>query len=333
MRIGLTYDLASEYAAMGLRGEDIAEFDSPETIDGLSAALQELGYTVDRVGSLPSLVRRLASGDRWDLVFNIAEGWRGSARESQVPSLLDAYDIPYTFSDPLMLAIALHKGHTKTVLQARGVATAPFAVVTRLDEVEQIDLPLPLFIKPVGEGTGKGTSTHSRITSREGLREGCAALLERYRQPVLVERLLTGREFTVGITGTGDEARVLGVMEIMFRTEQAEEQVYSYAVKNEYRRHVSYALVDDAEGRAAGELALRAWRVLGCCDGGRVDLRSDGEVPMFLEVNPLAGLNPAHSDLPILCRLAEIPYRSLIEQIVVSARRRIERRRLRAAAE
>ena len=73
-------------------------------------------------------------------------------------------------------------------------------------------------------------------------------------------------------------------------------------------------------------MALRAWRGLGCLDGGRVDVKMDGHgVVNFIEVNPLAGLNPTHSDLPIMCRLQGIPFRTLIERIMASAAGRIAR--------
>ena len=86
---------------------------------------------------------------------------------------------------------------------------------------------------------------------------------------------------------------------------------------------MEYRLADDAEARAAGEIALAAYRTLGCRDGGRLDLRSDAKgVPQFLEVNPLAGLHPTHSDLPILAGLAGMPYETLIGEILQAARLR-----------
>lgn len=330
LHIGLCYDLASEYEALGYRGEEVAEFDRTETIDAIAGALERAGHRVDRVGSLPALVRRLALGHRWDLVFNLAEGVRGSARESQVPALLDAYGIAYTFSDPLTLTVALHKGLTKTVCQAHGVATAPFRLVRDLDDLPGADLGGPLFVKPVAEGTGKGITERSCVEGAAGLREACAELLARYRQPVLVEPRLTGREFTVGVLGTGAAARAIGVMEIVFRDPGP--GVYSYQVKRDYQAHVTYRLADDAEARAAAATALRAWACLGGRDGGRIDLRSDARgCPQLLEVNPLAGLDPVHSDLVILARLAGTSYESLIVRIVESASQRIESLAPRAA--
>jgi D-alanine-D-alanine ligase len=145
----------------------------------------------------------------------------------------------------------------------------------------------------------------------------------RFRQPVLVETYLPGREFTVGILGTGPAAAVLAVMEIRLKG-VAEAAAYSYVNKEECEDRVEYRLASDGEAETAAALALAAWRALGCRDAGRVDLRSDaGGRPQFLEANPLAGLHPEHSDLPIMCALAGIGYDELIGRILDSAAGRI----------
>jgi D-alanine-D-alanine ligase len=190
MKIGLTYDLRSDYLAQGHGEEETAELDREDTIDGLEEALTGLGHQVVRVGHARALIARLAAGERWDLVFNIAEGIRGEARESQVPAILDVYGIPYTFSDPLVLAVCLDKGLAKHVVRTAGVPTPAFVVVRSAEDAARVDLPLPLFAKPIAEGTSKGIGPASRITSRPQLTETCAALLARYKQPVLVETFL-----------------------------------------------------------------------------------------------------------------------------------------------
>ena len=322
MRVGLTFDLRDHYLAAGYSAEDTAEFDNIETIDSLAGALERLGLAVDRIGTVRQLAQRLVAGERWELVFNIAEGLKGVGREAQVPALLEAYDIPYTFSDTMVMALALHKGMAKRVVRDCGVPTAPFAVVETMADLAAVDLPFPLFAKPIAEGTGKGVTPASRVTSATALRKLCRQLLERYRQPVLVETFLPGREFTVGIIGTGAAAEPVAVMEVILNAE-AEAGVYSYVNKEECESRVVYRLAEDEQAKEAGAVALAAWRALGCRDGGRVDLRQDaGGRPLFLEVNPLAGLHPTHSDLPIMCTLAGIPYDALIGRIVESARRR-----------
>src|SRR5262249_2291128 len=186
MRVGLTFDLRDHYLAAGYSAEDTAEFDSIETIDSLTGALERLGLEVDRIGTVRQLAQRLGAGERWGPGFKLAEGLKGVGREAQVPALLDAYDIPYTFSDPLVMALALHKGVAKRVARDCGVPTAPFAVVESMADLAAIDLPFPLFAKPIAEGTGKGVTPASRVIHRAPLPQLCRQLLARYRQPVLV---------------------------------------------------------------------------------------------------------------------------------------------------
>lgn len=324
MRIGITYDLREEYLSMGFSEEETAEFDRVDTIEGIEASIRHWGHETERIGHLRNLVSRLAGGARWDLVFNIAEGMYGLSREAQVPALLEAYRIPFTFSDARVLMLALHKANTKQLLRDAGLATPAFHLVERPDDIARVALPLPLFAKPVAEGTGKGIHAHSKIRTSEQLDAVCRELLRAFRQPVLVETFLPGREVTVGIAGTGDDARVLGVMEVLLRS-TAESDVYSFTNKAQYEGRVDYALVEGPLAEEAGALALAAYRTLGCRDAGRIDLRADAQGRMsVIELNPLAGLNPVHSDLPILCRLRGISFDDLIGQILESAQRRVE---------
>ena len=327
MLIGLTYDLRSDYLAMGLSLEETAEFDKEETVAGIEDALRELGYATDRIGHAKALVKRLDAGDRWDLVFNICEGLEGVAREAQVPALLDLYGIPYVFSDPLVLALTLHKGMTKRVVRDAGVPTSDFCVYETAEDLAGLRFGPPFFVKPVAEGTGKGCSAKSIVRDRAELAAVCDGLAARFRQPALIEPYLSGREFTVGVTGTGRQAKVVGSMEIVLLS-NAEKGVYSYSNKGNYEDRVVYRPGDTAKDpvvAAAEKVALDAWRALGCRDGGRVDIRCDAEQkPLFLEVNPLAGLNPKDSDLPILARMSNVSYTQLIGRIMDSATARIK---------
>jgi D-alanine-D-alanine ligase len=321
VRIGFTYDLRDDYLREGYTAEETAEFDAVETIDAIETALVSLGHTVDRIGGVKSLSARLTAGDRWDLVFNYAEGMFGFAREAQVPSLLDAFQVPYTLSDGLVFALTLHKGMTKHVVRSLGIRTPDFAVVSAMSDVPAVRLPYPLFVKPVASGSSVGVSAASHVTNASSLADTCRFVIETYRQPALVEAFLPGREFTVGIAGTGARARVIGVLEVTL-TGNAEAHGYSYANKKQV--NARYQIVNDGPAAEAADLALRAWHGLGCRDLGRVDCRCDGDGhPHFLEVNPLPGLHPVLGDLVILADLVGVSYTKLIESVIASACERI----------
>ncbi|HPD61359.1 MAG TPA: D-alanine--D-alanine ligase, partial [Thermodesulfobacteriota bacterium] len=263
LRVGITYDLRPDYLAQGFSEEETAEFDRIDTIQAIEQALEDLGFRTDRIGNIFNLTQRIANGDTWDLVFNIAEGLKGFAREAQVPALLDAFNIPYTFSDPLVLSIALHKALTKRVMRDLGIPTPDFFVVENRSDIDGVNLPFPLFAKPIAEGTGKGVTPASKIQSPHELKNVCTNLLINYNQPVLLETFLPGREFTVGILGTGSSAEAIGTLEIILR-EQAEPTVYSYVNKERCEDLVEYRMVNESLSYQAQKIALKAWQGLGC---------------------------------------------------------------------
>jgi D-alanine-D-alanine ligase len=322
MRIGFTYDLRADYLAMGMSEEDSAEFDADVTIAALVGTLAALGHEPVRIGNIRALTQRLAAGERWDAVFNICEGLTGYAREAQVPGLLDAYGIPYVFSDALTLALCLDKAWTKRIVRDAGVPTPDFAVIERPADIGKISLPFPLFLKPVAEGSGKGVTPRSRVNNAAELKSVATELLARFRQPALVETYLPGREVTIGIVGTGDEARALGTLGII-PNDNALTVDYGFDNKERCAEYVGYRLVGEAEAQDAVDVALAAWRALRCRDGGRIDVRYDASGnPQFIEVNPLAGLNPEHSDLCFLARFKGLTYQELIGMIMSSFLRR-----------
>jgi D-alanine-D-alanine ligase len=180
MRIGVTYDLKSDYLAQGWSEEDAAEFDSEVTIDAICGALSAMGLEPVRIGTVKKLAGKLVAGERWDGVFNFCEGVKGVGREAQVPALLEAYDIPFVFSDTLTLAVSLDKAMCKRIVRDAGVPTPDFAVIETLADADDIALPYPLFLKPVAEGSGKGVDGNSKVTDRAGLKATAADLLKRF---------------------------------------------------------------------------------------------------------------------------------------------------------
>ncbi|MDM8003971.1 MAG: D-alanine--D-alanine ligase [Bacteroidota bacterium] len=320
MRIGLTYDLRTWYLERGYTMDETAEFDKEETVVALETELIRLGYETVRIGNIFQLVEKLAAGERWDMVFNIAEGLYGDGRESVVPALLDQYRIPYVFSGPVVMGVSLNKYITRLVVEAAGVPVCPGIIANSVHDLDDLSsLEFPLFVKPVAEGTGKGITTRSVVRDRESLVALVTELLASYNQPVLVEEYLPGREFTVGVTGNGADGKVTGGMEVICK----DNLPYSVEVKENYENFVQYRVYDDDIKPECDAVALGAWRALGAVDAGRVDMRADRHGRMcFIEANPLAGLNPVHSDLPMLSRMNGLAFSTLIEMIMNSATKR-----------
>jgi D-alanine-D-alanine ligase len=325
MIIGLAYDLRVDYRNLGYDEEDIAEFDSEETISAIDEAIKSLGYETDRIGNSQSLCSRLSAGERWDLVFNVAEGLSGRCRESHVPAMLEAYRVGYTFSDPLVCAITLDKSFAKRIVRDSGLPTPEFRIIESQEDICDVTLKYPLFAKPIAEGTGKGIDHNSRVESYDQLKNICEYLLKRFAQPVLVEEFLPGREFTAGVLGNANDAYVLGIMEIEIPS-RPKDTIYSYVAKEQCEQLVNYLPYRSGPlCEQVGQLALKSYRVLQCRDAARVDIRCDGKgAPYFLEVNPLPGLHPTHSDLPMIATQEGMSYEELIGTIIDSALKRLE---------
>lgn len=305
--------------------DEFAEWDSAETIDAVAAALSGLGDVI-RLEADEDFPQRLRD-TRPDIVFNIAEGLTGVNRESHVPAICEFYGIPYTASDPLTLSLCLHKAHAKAMLACHGVPTAPFAVVSEISGLAGAasSLRLPVFVKPVHEGSSKGITEANFCRTRSELKAMTAYLLEAYEQPVIVEEYLPGAEFTCAVLGNGDDARVLPIVGINFASlPDGALPIYGYEAKwiwDRPERPLKVfdcpAVISASLARAIESVTLDAYRVLGCRDWSRIDVRldADGE-PNVIEVNPLPGILPDPADnscFPKAARAAGISYDDLIQ--------------------
>jgi D-alanine-D-alanine ligase len=331
VRVGFTYNVKRTHDS-----DEHAEFDPPETIIAISNALARQGFIVVHLEATPDLPRVLAEADV-DLIFNIAEGVEGRNREAQVPALCELLGIPYTGSDSATLAIALDKALCKKVLSQHGILTPKFQVMETGRERLDGELKFPLIVKPNAEGSSKGIGTASVVDSEEELRAKVTAIIDRYKQPALVEEYITGREFTVGLLGSKRRLRVLPPMEIRFKDVQNERPVYDYVVKQEWEKHVEYecpAKLTEAENRAIEKVARATFASLECRDFARVDLRmaADGKIYVF-EVNPLPGMTPGYSDLVLISSAAGMDYDQLMGEILVGGLRRLRDKRRREEQE
>lgn len=336
----------------GLLTDEFAEWDTPDTIDAVARALSAIGDVV-RLEATHDLPERLRA-ERPDIVFNIAEGRWGMNREAHVPAICEFLGIPYSGSDPFTLSLCLHKGRAKEALAYHGIPTAAFALVRSLSDLESLrrrlppprrrvrgrgaaaerPLDFPLFVKPVHEGSSKGITERNFCRTLDELQSQVALLLDSYAQPVLVEEFLSGAEFTCGVLGNGNDARVLPIVALDFGAlPDGALPIYGYEAKwlwdtPEHPLEIFScpASIDPQLARRIEDVVLRTFHVLGCRDWGRIDVRLDAAgVPHVVEVNPLPGILPDAADnscLPKAARAAGIGYDELIQSCLLVAAER-----------
>lgn len=340
LRIALLYNLKKHVSLSPDAPEDaLAEYDSEETVQSIRDALESGGHEVIPLEGDETLLDTIRQV-KPDICFNICEGLRGDARESQVPALLEMLGIPYTGSKVLAHAISLDKAMSKRIWRDNGLPTAPFQVFVHGEEPLSPDLTFPLFVKPSREGSGMGISDASVVENESRLRDQVKWIIRTYRQPALVEPYLPGREFTVGLIGNrlppgqvpySDffDARgfhVFPVLEIDVGNVGGAGRLYTAYIKTIIPLEISYicpAPIPASLASELQELAVQAFEAIGGLDIGRVDFRlgKDGK-PYLLEINTLPGLNPHTSDIVFAARGESIEYNRLILEILHSSLRR-----------
>jgi len=344
-RIGFAYNQKPELSVGGRTGtaaieqrpdeeppssaDVYAEWDSAETIDAVAAALSAFGDVI-RIEANESLPERLRS-ERPDIVFNIAEGLHGTNREAHVPAICEFFAIPYSGSDPFTLSLCLDKARTKDFLTAHGVPNAPYSLIEDEAALTRIlgrlgsNSNFPLFLKPVHEGSSKGITERNFVRDRDELEAQARWLLATYDQPVIAEEFLPGAEFTCGVLGNGVSAQVLPIVGMNFESlPDGALPIYGYEAKwiwdtpdEPLDIFQCPARISQKLQRAIEVVVLRAYRILGCRDWSRIDVRLDaGGTPNIVEVNPLPGILPNPEDnscLPKAARAAGLRYDELIQ--------------------
>ncbi len=306
----------------------LAECDSDETILAIEKALGER-YEVFPIEADEDAYERLRAL-RPDLVFNIAERLIGPNRESHIPTICEMLNIPYTGSDPLTLGICLDKSRTKEILSYYGLPTPAFWVIEPGGAIpEEIDFPA--IIKPLYEGSSKGIRNDSVVVTRTDLEARVREVQTLYRQPAIVERFLSGREFTVGVLGNPPQLEILPIVEIDHsQLPFGANPIYSYEAKWVWDRPEKPlqifrcpAPIDSGLEKKIHHVVRRACEILRIRDWCRVDLRLDEkEEPNILELNPLPGILPNPEDnscLPKAARTAGYSYAGLLLRVVEEA--------------
>lgn len=347
MKIVVTYSskdgLLREYqkrSKLNLSAEEIpadffAEGDSAETIEAVISAIRSGGYEVIGIEGDDSAPQKLELLQP-DLVFNMVEGLFGDFRESYIPMVCERLGIPYTGSDPLTLALCLNKARTKEILSYYSIPTPPFRVFYAHQKIELRDFEFPAIIKPIAEGSSKGVFNDSVVETIDQARSKIIECLEKYQQPVIIEKFLAGDEFTVAMWGNEPEIEVLPIVAIKYDDlPPGARPIYSYEAKwiwdipekplEIFQCPANLTLL---QRRNIEAVARDAYRVMNIKDWCRIDIRMDSQgVPHVLELNPLPGILPnpeENSCFPKAARTKGYSYEAMILKVIEFARKRYQ---------
>jgi D-alanine-D-alanine ligase len=270
-----------------------------------------------------------------DLVFNLCESMEGDSRnEPTFAGLLDLFGIPYTGADLLSLASCLHKYRTKEILIARSINTPPYRClddVAALADPSLEALDYPWFLKLVHEDASVGITEENLVRTPAELRKRARDMIEEFKQAVIAERYVEGREINVTLIGNAPDVQMLPLHEIDFAAMPKDRpRIVSYAAKWD-EGHVDYVgtkpvplrdaspkLIADVEA-----IARAAHTAVGLRDYGRVDLRVDAAgVPWVIDVNPNCDISP-DAGVARSAQVAGMSYAQLIDMITMGAWARV----------
>jgi D-alanine--D-alanine ligase len=335
MFIGFAFNAVRTAPGAEPQLQEELEFDSPLTISEIKKALEEMGNEVLAIEADENAYEVLkANRDKIDIVFNIAEGKYGDARESQIPLYCEVLKIPYTHSTPTTHAIALDKTFTKMLLKGEGVLV-PGSVVIRTPEDELgFGLSFPLIVKPNKEGSAKGIFERNVVRDAAALEERIRFMSDNFATEVLVEEYIEGREFIVSLVGNSPP-KVLPVLEQKFDFLPAGVNKFaSFEFRWQYQEKLADpktaydcpAELSDEESLHLTTTSVKVFETLEVRDCARIDYRMDHEGNLyFIEINTLPGLNPdlrANSYLPVSAAADGFTYKELINEILLAALRR-----------
>jgi len=315
MHIGLTYDLQTDPT-----DPRQAEFDPPQTLRALDAALRELGHTVHRLGNAEQLIAAPWRLQHVELVFNLAEGRHGRCREAWVPILLEHWGVPFVGSGSASQILGLDKVMSKRLAQASGVATPRWVMVDHVDAIDPHQLPeFPLIVKPRHEGSGLGIDAGAVVHDVVSLRRRVAWLMATWPQPCLIESFIPFGELTVFLLGNRPPLALPAIQRPLDPVSRLSCHVAGHGAGGWFCP-VELTPSLDAEAK---RIAVTMFETLRCRDMARVDLRVDDRgVPYFLEINPLPSFDPEGS-VGLIAECRGTTYTHLIGQILDAARLRL----------
>ena len=318
LRVGIAYDVKEDYD-ISSEGFKYCDFSTMSEIYGIKRTLEQRGHTVYLLGNYRKIYAMLAGNTfpEIDIVMNTAEGIISRNREGWLPSLFEMNRIPYTGSDAYTLSLTLNKCHTKIMARHLGIPTAPFRQISSIDELDGLadDVPSPWIIKPNYEGTSSGVRYVENIHELEA---AAGELLTEYRQPLLCEAYIAGREFVTSILYDGEKAKCIGTVEIVRRDGR---DIHVFSAEDKLGETCT-KIPADLPQKLLSEMerdALLLHRFLECRDYSRIDYRVNRNGEYFLlEATPLPTID-ADSGFGKCCSFAGLDLGYVYEEVLYNA--------------
>jgi len=315
------------------RNQIEGDFDDPTTIRWLIKHLKNLGFNVFPIEADEKAYLKLYKiRKKIDLAFNYSEGKNGKDRELQIPTILEILKIPYTGSSPLSQGLILDKAKAKEVFVANNIPTPLFQLFKTGNEAFNKRIKFPVIVKPNAEGSSMGITNKSIAYNEKEMIGKVKIILNNFKEPVLVEPFLGGREFSIAMLGNPPE--ILPIIEPdhtklpkKYHNFDSLEVKWYFEEEGNQNYLTCPAKIEKNLQKKLNEICYAVWDAIEIKDLCRIDIRCDDkENPFVLEVNSPPGLIPPEVSLtsyfPLAARKAGIAYEALLSKIINAALRR-----------
>jgi D-alanine-D-alanine ligase len=323
LKVALVYNdpIPDRYQVMG---ESLAELGVLDEVRAVEMAIAELKYSLIKIPLQPPLeqaVETLKSLDA-DVIFNLFEGFDGCPEtEGLIAEQLAGLKIPFTGCSPEALVLSLDKSRTKDLMIQAGIPTPAYQIISP-ETIGSFKLEFPCIIKPLAEDASHGISEDSVINDYTSLETQVKKISSLFGGKVMVEEFLEGREFNTTVIGN-DRLIVPGISEIVYTLPPGKPRILTFQAKwNEESQYflntkaVCPAAITPAESKKIGQIARKAYRLVGCRGYARIDLRQDrwGNFKV-LEINPNPDIAPV-SGAVLQAKNGGMSYTQFIKKII-----------------
>ncbi len=320
MKIGVIYEITGNpyFGDTTVKySTHISEYVYPSEINDICQALTELGHTYEIIDGPLGLLQHINNGQRCDLYFNKSIGFHGLERKIAVPAIALIYGLPIIGSNAYTMTLARHKYHTNRLLYGMGFNVPWAKCIYNINDLDQLEYPFPVIVKPNEESDSLGISELSVCHSKNEVYKITNYLLSTFKQPVVIEEFIDGEEWKFSIIGNGDNVHVYGGVNSlkngipMIGTLQTRDDILNNTL--------SYTgIPHNSKYKKVCLLAESIHRLIGLKDYSRCDFRLRGDDIFCMEVSthPFISNSEQYSSFVAAAKQELMDYKYIIDKII-----------------